>query len=198
MAVHHEDSFITMDMGGTSFDAALVKHGVPSITTHASVERMALALPTMEIVTIGAGGGSVGWIDDGGLLRMARKAPEPSQALFVMGSAATCRPAATRILVLGYLNAEFFAGGRIKLNPDAARYAISEKIGRPLVLDPVAAAAGMYRIMNVSMASAIREISVQKGYDAREFDRRLRWRSGPDPRVHDRARTRHSADFDPA
>jgi len=169
MAVHQEDSFITMDMGGTSFDASLVKHGAPSITTHATVERMALALPTMEIVTIGAGGGSVGWIDDGGLLRMGPQSAgaKPGPVCYGLGGdLPTCSDAD---LILGYLNADFFAGGRIKLNADAARHAIGEKIGKPLGLDPIAAAAGMYRIMNVNMASAIREISVQKGYDAREF-----------------------------
>ena len=68
MAVHGENSFITIDMGGTSFDAALVKDGVPAVTNSGSVERMALALPSMEIATIGAGGGSIAWIDEGGLL----------------------------------------------------------------------------------------------------------------------------------
>ncbi len=169
MAVHDEDSFITMDMGGTSFDAALVKNGAPSVTSHASVERMALALPTMEIVTIGAGGGSIGWIDDGGLLRMGPQSAgaKPGPVCYGLGGELpTCSDAD---LILGYLNADFFAGGRIRLDADAARRAISERIGKPLGLDPVAAAAGMYRIMNVNMASAIREISVQKGYDPREF-----------------------------
>src|SRR5262249_2381433 len=72
-------------------------------------------------------------------------------------------------LVLGYLNADFFAGGRIRLNNEAARNAIAEKVAKPLALGLAAAAAGMYRVMNVNMASAIREISIQKGYDPREF-----------------------------
>src|SRR5262245_53543847 len=164
-----EDSFITVDMGGTSFDAALVKDGRPAITTHGTVERMAMALPSMEIITIGAGGGSIAWIDDGGLLRMGPQSAgaKPGPVCYGLGGTEpTCSDAN---LVLGYLNADFFAGGRIHLSTEKARDAIAEKVAKPLGLALAAAAAGMYRIMNVNMASAIREISVQKGYDPREF-----------------------------
>jgi N-methylhydantoinase A len=166
---HGTQSFVTMDMGGTSFDAALVKDGVPSVTSHGSVERMALALPSMEIVTIGAGGGSIGWIDDGGLLRMGPQSAgaKPGPACYGGGGEQpTCSDAN---LLLGYLNADYFAGGRIRLDVEAAWNAIAGVIATPLGLDPIAAAAGMYRVINVNMASAIREISVQKGYDPREF-----------------------------
>ena len=169
MAVHGENSFITMDMGGTSFDAALVKEGVPAVTTCGSVERMALALPSMEIITIGAGGGSIAWIDDGGLLHMGPQSAgaQPGPACYGYGgSEPTCSDAN---LLLGYLNPEFFAGGRIRLDVAAARHAVSEHIAKSLGLDVSTAAAGMYRVMNVNMASAIREISIQKGYDQREF-----------------------------
>ncbi len=169
MAVHGENSFITMDMGGTSFDAALVRDGAPAITSHATIERMALALPTMDIVTIGAGGGSIGWIDGGGLLRMGPHSAgaKPGPACYGRGGALpTCSDAN---LLLGYLNPDYFAGGRIRLDLGAAERTVAEHIAKPLGLDTVAAAAGMYRVMNVNMASAIREISVQKGYDVREF-----------------------------
>ncbi len=169
MAVHGENSFITMDMGGTSFDAALVKDGIPSVTSYGSVERMALALPSLEIITIGAGGGSIAWIDDGGLLRMGPQSAgaKPGPVCYGLGGVApTCSDAN---LLLGYLNADFFAGGRMRLDFDAARSAVATHIAEPLGLDVTAAAAGMYRVMNVNMASAIREISIQKGYDQREF-----------------------------
>ena len=169
MAVHGENSFITMDVGGTSFDAALVKDGVPAVTNCSSVERMALALPSMEIITIGAGGGSIAWIDDGGLLHMGPQSAgaQPGPVCYGFGgSEPTCSDAN---LLLGYLNPEFFAGGRIRLDVAAARHAVSEYIAKPLGFDVTAAAAGMYRVMNVNMASAIREISIQKGYDQREF-----------------------------
>ena len=169
MAVHGEDSFITMDMGGTSFDAALVKNGAPAITSDGTVERMAIALPSMEIVTIGAGGGSIAWIDDSGLLRMGPHSAgaKPGPVCYGLGgSEPTCSDAN---VLLGYLNPAFFAGGRIRLDVAAARNAIAQRIAEPLGLDVTTAAAGMYRVMNVNMASAIREISIQKGYDPREF-----------------------------
>ncbi|MCD6673430.1 MAG: hydantoinase/oxoprolinase family protein [Burkholderiaceae bacterium] len=165
---HGGDRFITIDMGGTSFDAALVVDGAPSITTSATVSRFALALPSMDIATIGAGGGSIGWIDHG-LLRMgpASAGADPGPACYGRGGTqATCSDAN---LLLGYLSPDFFAGGRLRLDARAARDAIEREIARPLGMDAIRAAAGMYHVMNVNMASAIREISVQKGRDPREF-----------------------------
>jgi len=169
MAAQRRKSFITVDMGGTSFDAALVRDGEPAVTTSGTVNRYALALPSMEINTIGAGGGSIAWIDDGGLLHMGPQSAgaDPGPACYGRGGGL---PACTDAnLVLGYLSAEYFAGGRIRLDTRAAERAISEHIARPLRLDPVAAAYGMFHVINVNMAAAIREISVQKGYDPREF-----------------------------
>ena len=168
-ALHGARDIITVDMGGTSFDAALVKDQVPQVTSAGSVDRLALALPTMEINTIGAGGGSIAWIDEGGLLRMGPESAgaDPGPACYGRGGQ---RPTCTDAnLVLGYLAAGFFAGGRIALDGAAAEAAIAEHIAGPLDLDVVAAAAGMVQVMNVNMASAMREISVQKGYDPREF-----------------------------
>lgn len=168
VAPYGGDRFITVDMGGTSFDAAMVVDGAPSITTNASVNRFALALPTMDIATIGAGGGSIGWIDHG-LLRMgpASAGADPGPACYGRGGAeATCSDAN---LLLGYLSPDFFAGGRLRLDGQASRDVIERRIAQPLGLDPVRAACGMYHVMNVNMASAIRGISVQKGWDPREF-----------------------------
>jgi N-methylhydantoinase A len=168
MRPHNEDSFITVDMGGTSFDAAMVIGGQPSITTSGSVNRFALALPSMEINTIGAGGGSIAWIDHG-MLRMGPQSAGavPGPACYGNGgNQPTCSDAN---LLLGYLSPDFFAGGRITLNPQAALDAITAHVADPLAMDPVRAAYGMYHVMNVNMASAIREISVQKGWDPRKF-----------------------------
>lgn len=168
-ALHGHNSFITIDMGGTSFDAALIKDSNPIVTTSGRVSRHALALPMMEINTIGAGGGSIAWIDEGGLLRMGPKSAgaHPGPVCYGLGgSEPTCSDAN---LILGYLNAEYFAGGKMKLDYESAEKAILEKIAHPLNMALVEAAYGMCHIMNVNMASAIREISVQKGYDPREF-----------------------------
>jgi N-methylhydantoinase A len=123
----------------------------------------------MEINTIGAGGGSIAWIDDGGLLRMGPQSAgaDPGPACYGRGgSEPTCTDAN---LVLGYLSADYFVGGRMKLNPEASKAVIGERIAKRLGMDVVEAAHGMVQVINVNMASAIREISVQKGYDPREF-----------------------------
>jgi N-methylhydantoinase A len=169
MAPYRDRSFITMDMGGTSFDTALVRDGELSATAAATVNRYALALPSLEINTVGAGGGSIAWIDAGGLLRMgpASAGADPGPACYARGGAEpTCTDAN---LALGYLSADYFAGGRIRLDPAAARTAITARIARPLGLGLEEAAHGMVHVINVNMAAAIREISVQKGYDPREF-----------------------------
>ena len=168
-ALRGDDSFITVDMGGTSLDAALVRDGAPNMTTEARIDKHALALPTLEINTIGAGGGSIGWIDDGGLLRMGPMSAgaRPGPVCYGLGGEKpTCSDAN---LVLGYLNEGFFAGGEIKLDKKAAAKAIEDHIAKPLGLSVTEAAVGMYRIMNVNMASSIREITVQQGFDPRDI-----------------------------
>jgi len=167
--LHGQKSFITVDMGGTSFDAALIKDAQPLVTMDGKVNRMALALPMMEINTIGAGGGSIAWIDKGGLLRMGPKSAgaRPGPVCYGLGGKQpTCSDAN---LLLGYLSADFFAGGKMQLDKKAAKTAISNIVAKPMKMDIIEAAYGMYHIMNVNMASAIREISVQKGFDPRDF-----------------------------
>ncbi len=169
LAPRGEDSFIAIDMGGTSFEASLVRGGAPAVTRGATVNRFAMALPAMDIKTVGAGGGSIGWIDGGGLLRMgpASAGAMPGPACYGFGGTKpTCSDAN---LLLGYLAAESFAGGRMTLDADAARQAIEREIARPLGVCAITAAAGMYRVMTVGMASAIREVSVERGLDARDF-----------------------------
>ena len=169
LAPRGEDSFIGIDMGGTSFEASLVRDGAPAVTNTATVNRFAMALPAMDIKTIGAGGGSIGWIDGGGLLRMGPDSAGASPGPACYGFGGTRPTCSDANLVLGYLSAEGFAGGRMRLDAEAARAAIEREIAGPLGLDPVAAAAGMYRVMTVGMASAIREISVERGVDPRDF-----------------------------
>jgi N-methylhydantoinase A len=160
---------LTMDMGGTSFDAALVKNKQPLVTTVGEINRLRLALPMLNVVTIGAGGGSIGWIDEGGLLRMGPQSAgsKPGPACYGLGGEL---PACTDAdLVLGYLDPDYFAGGRIKLDKARAEKAILENVARPLNFDLIEAAAGMYNVINVNMASAVREVAVKEGADPRDF-----------------------------
>jgi N-methylhydantoinase A len=170
---------LTIDMGGTSFDAALIKDKTPLVTTEGEINRLRIALPMLGIVTIGAGGGSVGWVDEGGLLRMGPQSAgsKPGPACYDLGGELpTCTDAD---LVLGYLDKDFFAGGKIPLNYERAERAIKEKIAAPLGMNVVEAAAGMYRVINVNMASGLREVSVKRGHDPREFPLVVAGGAGP-------------------
>jgi N-methylhydantoinase A len=170
---------ITIDMGGTSFDAALIKDRAPLITTEGELDRLKIALPMLGIVTIGAGGGSIGWVDEGGLLRMGPQSAgsNPGPACYDLGGdLPTCTDAD---LILGYLDKDFFAGGKISLSCERAEKAIREKIADPLNLDVTEAAAGMYRVINVNMATGVREVSVKRGHDPREFPLVIAGGAGP-------------------
>lgn len=164
----HQDC-ITCDMGGTSFDVALVKDGKPLTTTEGDIDRLRISLPMLNVVTIGAGGGSIGWIDEGGLLRMGPQSAGADPGPACYGRGGTLPTCSDADLLLGYLDADFFAGGRLKLDLKAAEAAIQEHIARPLGYDVAQAAAGMYEVINVSMAAAVREIAVKNGYDPRDF-----------------------------
>ncbi len=173
------DDCLTIDMGGTSFDAALIKDKTPLVTTEGEINRLRLALPMLGIVTIGAGGGSIGWVDEGGLLRMGPQSAgsKPGPACYDLGGELpTCTDAD---LVLGYLDKDFFAGGKIPLNYDRAAKAVKEKIADPLGIDVVEAASGMFRVINVNMASGVREVSVKRGHDPREFPLVVAGGAGP-------------------
>jgi N-methylhydantoinase A len=173
------DDCITIDMGGTSFDAALIKDKTPLVTTEGEIDRLRIALPMLGINTIGAGGGSIGWVDEGGLLRMGPQSAgsNPGPACYGLGGELpTCTDAD---LVLGYLDKDFFAGGKIPLDYDRAVEAIEEKIGDPLGMDVRQAAAGMYRVINVNMASGVREVSIKRGHDPREFPLVVAGGAGP-------------------
>jgi len=170
---------ITIDMGGTSFDAALIKDKTPLVTTEGEIDRLKIALPMLGIVTIGAGGGSIGWVDEGGLLRMGPQSAgsNPGPACYGLGGELpTCTDAD---LILGYLDKDFFAGGKIPLSFEKAEKAIKEKIADPLSMDVKKAAAGMYRVINVNMATGVHEVSVKRGHDPREFPLIVAGGAGP-------------------
>ena len=170
---------ITVDMGGTSFDAALIKNQTPLVTTEGEINRLRLALPMLNIVTIGAGGGSIGWIDEGGLLRMGPQSAgaKPGPACYDLGGEwPTCTDAD---LLLGYLDKEYFAGGKLPLSEEKAVSAIKTHIADKLGMDAVEAAAGMVHVINVNMAAGVREVSVKRGEDPREFPLVVAGGAGP-------------------
>ena len=177
-SAHDHNKCIVVDMGGTSFEAALVDES-PVMVNEGAIDRHKLALPMLGIHTIGAGGGSIGWIDKGGLLRMGPQSAgaDPGPVCYRKGGE---EPACTDAnLVLGYLNPGFFAGGQISLDIDASRAAIEEKIAKPLGLNIEQAAAGMYRVVCNNMAQGVREVTIKRGFDPREFPLIVAGGAGP-------------------
>jgi N-methylhydantoinase A len=163
-----KDRCITTDMGGTSFEAS-VAIGTPATVTDGEIARHKIALPMLDIHTIGAGGGSIAWLDDGGLLRMGPQSAgaAPGPASYGKGGALPTTTDAN--LVLGYLDPDYFAGGQMQLDAGAARRAIEAHIATPMGLTIEAAAAGMYRVACNNMAQGVREVTIKRGYDPREF-----------------------------
>ena len=176
--VHGHRQCITVDMGGTSFEASLAVEG-PTVVNDGEIARHRIALPMLDIHTIGAGGGSIGWIDQGGLLRMGPHSAGAAPGPACYGLGGTLPTTTDANLVLGYLDPDYFAGGRMRLDVDAARAAIERHIAEPLGMTVEQAAAGMYRVACNNMAQGVREISIKRGYDPREFPMIVAGGAGP-------------------
>jgi N-methylhydantoinase A len=178
LAPHGLNECITVDMGGTSFDAALVKDGAPLLMVDGVVDRWRLALPTIDIHTIGAGGGSIAWLDEGGMLHVGPQSAgaQPGPACYGRGGT---QPTVTDAdLVLGFLGEESFRHGGMVLDLDAARAAF-EPLAAGLGLTVEQAAAGVYHLVNVHMATGVRDISVRRGLDPRDFPLVVAGGAGP-------------------
>ncbi len=163
-----QDRCITTDMGGTSFEAS-VAVGAPMLKNDGEIARHKIALPMLDIHTIGAGGGSIGWLDEGGLLRMGPQSAGAAPGPACYGRGGLLPTTTDANVVLGYLDPEYFAGGRMSLDVAAARRAIEEHIARPMGLTIERAAAGMYRVACNNMAQGVREVTIKRGFDPREF-----------------------------
>jgi len=160
---------IVTDVGGTTFKVSIVRERDPGLTTETVLGQYSLLVPMIDIVSIGAGGGSIAWLD-GSRLRVGPKSAgsSPGPACYGWGGV---EPTVTDAdLVLGYLNPDYFLGGRMKLSVDAARRAIAERIAGHLFDDDViSAAAGIREIVDTGMADLIRKASLERGHDPREF-----------------------------
>lgn len=166
-SIHDIGNIITIDMGGTSFDSCLIRNGEAEITTENDIAEYRTAVPSLAIHTIGAGGGSIAYTDLGGILRVGPQSAgaNPGPACYNMGGQ---EPTVTDAdLVLGYLNPEYFLGGKMKLDPSKAEEAIKGRIADKLGIDVTRAAYGIYEVVNSNMAQGLRMASVDKGYDPR-------------------------------
>jgi N-methylhydantoinase A len=160
---------ITFDMGGTSCDVALIEGGVLRHETRSAIGRRHIAVPSLDIHTVSAGGGTLAWVDYQGALHVGPQSAgaRPGPVAYGLGGET---PTVTDCdLVLGYLNPRNFLGGELALDVDAARQAIEERIARPLGLDVLRAAAGVVALVDVKMGEAVKAISTQRGYDLRDF-----------------------------
>ncbi len=160
---------ITVDMGGTSFDITLTKDGVTNLNKNIDFLRYRIGVPMIQVETLGAGGGSIGWIDEMGLLQVGPQSAgaDPGPACYGQGGA---EPTVTDAnVILGYVNPTALLGGRMSLDKQKAYDAVKARIADPLDLSVERAAYGMFTIVNNNMVNGIRRVSVERGYDPRDF-----------------------------
>lgn len=160
---------ISFDMGGTTAKAGIVEDGEPRIVPRFQAGDWLISTPSIDLVEIGAGGGSIAWIDKSGLVKVG-----PRSAGAVPGPA--CYPNGGELptvtdadVALGWLNPEFFVGGKFHLNQQAAQRAITKHIAEPLKLEPIEAANGIIKIVSSGMVEALRLVTVSRGEDPREY-----------------------------
>jgi N-methylhydantoinase A len=169
---------ISFDMGGTTAKICIIKNGIPSISHEFEAARIArfkrgsgypIQLPVIELIEIGAGGGSIAHVDSLGLLKVGPEGSgsDPGPVCYGLGGE---QPTVTDAdLLLGYLNPHYFLGGKMVLNTAHARQVLSGKIARPLNTDDITAAWGVHDVVNENMASACRIHAVERGFDPRSF-----------------------------
>ena len=165
---HTNRNLITADMGGTSFDVAVIHEGAGVFTQERLFADQAIQLPMMDIETVGAGGGSIGWVDAGGALRVGPQSAGALPGPACYGSGGDKPTVTDANLVLGRLAAHSAMAGGFELDVDAARGAIAT-IADPLALSVEEAAEGMLRVVNANMTNAIRKLTIERGHDPAHF-----------------------------
>jgi len=167
-AREHQD-VLTLDMGGTSSDISLAHEGKVDLVKDVDIGRYRVGIPLVNVINIGAGGGSIAWIDQQGLLHVGPQSAEavPGPACYMRGgSEATVTDA---LVVLGYLNQTALLGGRMPIDAQAASDAVSKRVATPLAISTERAALGIFKVVNANMIGGIRSVSIERGYDPRDF-----------------------------
>jgi N-methylhydantoinase A len=160
---------VTLDMGGTSCDIAFIEGGLPLETTEGLIARRPVDVPALDMTTISAGGGSIAGIDGGGFLTVGPRSAgaEPGPACYRRGG--TLPTVTDADLVCGFLNADYFLGGKQRLDIAAARTALETHVARPLAMSLLEAAAGIRRIVDMRMADEVRVFAAKRGVDLSAF-----------------------------
>ncbi|WP_205596853.1 hydantoinase/oxoprolinase family protein [Halostella salina] len=166
---HDLAGLVTFDMGGTSSDVSLVRDGRAERTADADVDGIPVRTRMVDVHTVGSGGGSVAWVDAGGALRVGPESAgaDPGPACYGRGGERTTVTDAA--VVLGYVDPTAALGGELELDAAAARDALADLADEAGLDGAIAAARGVYRVANATMTRAIREVTVERGIDPREF-----------------------------
>ena len=164
--IYGEQDLICTDVGGTSFDVGLILDGEVPLEAEPIVGQYSLRMPKVLVASIGSGGGSIAWIDEGGLLRVGPQSAgsRPGPACYGLGGT---EPTVTDAdLVLGYFDPDTFLGGRMQLNRDLALRELG-RVGQRLGMEAEEVALGVFRIINAQMADLIRKCTIEQGHDPR-------------------------------
>ncbi|MWV38512.1 hydantoinase/oxoprolinase family protein [Natrialba sp. INN-245] len=159
---------LAVDMGGTSLDACVIEDGSPAVAYQSSLEHQPLLIPVYDIRTIGAGGGSIAWLD-GELLKVGPKSAGATPGPICYGRGGTEPTVTDAALMLGYFHPDEFLGGEMDIDQTAARSGIKRKLADPQGISVEDACTGVFDVMLANTVSAIREITVEKGLDPRDF-----------------------------
>ncbi|HEY0697526.1 MAG TPA: hydantoinase/oxoprolinase family protein [Micromonospora sp.] len=162
------DNLLTFDIGGTSLDACVIERGTPVAAYEAQLEHFPLLIPTYDIRTIGAGGGSIAWLDRG-LLKVGPQSAGADPGPVCYGRGGTSPTVTDAAVVLGYVDPDRFLAGTMGLHDAAARDAVREQLAEPLGLSVPAAAAGVFDVLLARTVGAVRQITVERGHDPRQF-----------------------------
>ncbi|SFR91679.1 N-methylhydantoinase A [Halomicrobium zhouii] len=163
------DGLVTFDMGGTSCDVSLVRDGDVERTTEGSVGGHPIRIPMVAVETVGAGGGSVAWVDAGGALRVGPRSTGADPGPACYGKGGTAPTVTDAALALGYLGADTTLGEGLELDAEAAESVLADLATDADLDGPVAAARGVVRVASATMARAVRRVTVEQGYDPRNF-----------------------------
>jgi len=163
------ENLITMDMGGTSCDVSLAEGGDPMVATDVEVGDYPVNVPMIDIHTVGAGGGSIAWIDDGDALRVGPRSAGADPGPICYGRGGTSPTITDAQLLLGRLNPDAFLSDELSVDVNRVEEIFKRELADPLGKSIEAAAQGVLDVANASMERALRVVSVERGYDPREF-----------------------------
>ncbi len=172
-------NLIFADMGGVSFDVSLIVDGNLFFSPEKEILHHYIRIPSIDVVSIGAGGGSIAWIDAGGILRVGPKSAGADPGPICYGKGGEEPTVTDANLILGLINPDLFYGGKYKLDTEKPKEILKKRIGDPFGIDEIEASFGIFEVINSNMADTIRMISLERGYDPSDFALLISGGAGP-------------------